>query len=386
MPPETDSRPFERTIRVYLPCTGLGRQQRGFETFTRECAEALRDDWRVDITVFSGARVPRLESRALWNLSRDSMLARAFSRIHRRGAYFSEQATFFVSLLPHLIAGRPDIVYFADPALGELCRNWRTLSGQRFRLLYFNGGAPTNPFAHADVVQQLSAPALAAAVAEGQDVERQIVLPQGVKIPTTLPSVLDGGARTALGLPDDRPVVLSVGVIGTGHKRMDYLVSEVAALPEPRPFLCLLGEDGPNAAEVRELAEKLLGAANVMIRAVPHAMVGNYYRAADVFILASLHESVGLAYLEALARGATVIAHDSEGTRQLLGTHAMLRDLGVTGGATHAIRTALASPPSTDTRFKRWRYVRDQYGWAALRERYVQMFEWVMSPPSGRMA
>jgi glycosyltransferase involved in cell wall biosynthesis len=368
-------------IRVYLPCTGLGRQQRGFETFTREFAGALRGDPRLDVTVFSGARVPRLESRSLWNLSRDSMLARAFSGVHRRGAYFSEQATFFIAFLPHLIVGRPDVVYFADPALGEMCRDWRVLSRQRYRLLYYNGGATTTPFAHADFVQQLTAPTLAAAVAQGERAERQTVLPQGVKVPATLPSTLDGTARVALGLPTDRAVVLSVGLIGTGQKRMEYLIAEVAALPEPRPFLCLLGEDGEGAATVRGLAGSMLGASNVMIRAVPHTVVGNYYRAADVFILASLHESLGLAYLEALARGSTVIAHDSEGTRQLLGSHAVLRDLTVTGEGTRAIRAALARPASTDARYRRWRYVRDRYGWQALREGYVHMFEQVMALP-----
>jgi glycosyltransferase involved in cell wall biosynthesis len=200
-------------------------------------------------------------------------------------------------------------------------------------------------------------------------------------VPTILPPALDGAARAALGLPVDRQVVLSVGLIGTGQKRMDYLIAEVAALPEPRPFLCLLGEDGPGAAEVRESARSQLGAPNVMIRSVPHAVAGHYYRAADVFILASLHESFARPYLEALARGTTVIAHDAEGTRQLLGSHAVLRDLTVTGEATRTLRAALARPAHTDARYQRWRYVRDRFGWPALRERYVQMFEGVMALP-----
>jgi len=41
-------------VRVFFPCTGLGRQRRGFETFTRECAAALGADPRLEITVFGG--------------------------------------------------------------------------------------------------------------------------------------------------------------------------------------------------------------------------------------------------------------------------------------------------------------------------------------------
>ncbi len=116
MPSLNNTPPFpsRRSVRVYFPCTGLGRQLRGFETFTLECAGALREDPRVALTVFSGAPVNGVETRVLWNLPRSSRLAAFVGRCIRRDAYFVEQLTFFLSLLPSLVFGRPDLVYFAD--------------------------------------------------------------------------------------------------------------------------------------------------------------------------------------------------------------------------------------------------------------------------------
>src|SRR4029079_1009459 len=136
-PPFTPQRP----VRVYLPCTGLGRQRRGFETFTLECADALRADPRITLTVFPGGAGPGTPAaRARWSLPRDGTLSSLVAPLVRRDRYFVEQASFFLSFLPALVTGRPDVVYFADLNLGNLCWHWRRVSGQRFKLLYYNGG------------------------------------------------------------------------------------------------------------------------------------------------------------------------------------------------------------------------------------------------------
>lgn len=362
----------ESPVRVYFPCTGLGRQLRGFETFTLECANALRDDPRVALTVFSGARVAGVDTRVLWNIPRSSALARLLGRAIRRDAYFIEQLTFFLSLLPALVVGRPDVVYFADLNLGNLCWHWRRLTRQRFTLLYYNGGPTTQPFTRTDFVQQVTPAGLESAIARGESAARQSVLPHGMHVPATLPARITGDARRALGLPADRPVVLSVGMLDSAYKRMDYLIREVAALPAPRPFLCILGADGPDADAVRALAHDLLGD-GVLLRAVPHESIGEYYRAADLFALASEKEGFGLAYVEALMHGLPIVAYDAPVTRHVLGDFAVLRDLSLRGEATRAIAAALAVPLSDAERAARHASARARFDWAALREPYVEM-------------
>jgi 1,2-diacylglycerol 3-alpha-glucosyltransferase len=370
-PPQVTS---QRPVRVFLPCTGLGRQRRGFETFTLECADALRADPRIALTVFAGGEVPGTPAaRVRWNLPRDRTISSLVAPLVRRDRYFVEQASFFLSFLPALVTGRPDVVYFADLNLGNLCWHWRRLSGQRYKLLYYNGGLTTRPFTRADMVQQLTPAGLAEALARGESRARQIVLAHGVRVPDSLPARITGDARRTLGLPTDRPVVLAVGMLDTRIKRTDALVRAIAELPAPRPFLALLGADGADAASVRALACELLGDDGFVARAVPHDAIGEYYRAADVFALASLREGFGLAYVEALAHGLPVVAHDMPVTRHLLGDFATLSDISSDDALARALHTALASPCTDEQRRARHASARTRFGWDTLREDYAQM-------------
>jgi 1,2-diacylglycerol 3-alpha-glucosyltransferase len=378
-PPFTPQRP----VRVYLPCTGLGRQPRGFETFTLECADALRADPRIALTVFAGGDVPGIpDARVRWNLPRDRKTSSLVAALVRRDRYFVEQATFFLSFLPALVIGRPDVVYFADLNLGNLCWHWRRVSGQRFKLLYYNGGLTTRPFTRADMVQQLTPAGLDEAVARGEAREHQTILAHGVRVPDTLPTRITGDARRALGLPADRPIVLAVGMLDTEIKRTDALVRALAELPAPRPFLALVGADGPDAADVRALARDLLGDDGFLARAVPHAEIGDWYRAADLFALASLREGFGLAYVEALAHGLPIVAHDTPVTRHLLGDFATLADISHEGALTRAIHATLAMPNTEVQRAERHASARTRFGWDTLREDYAQLLLRVAELPA----
>lgn len=362
-----------KPVRVFLPCTGLGRQRRGFETFTAECATALAGDPRVELRVFAGGPAAGVDARVLWNTPRDSRAATWLSTLHRRGPYYSEQFTFFLSLLPALLSQDPDVVYFADLNLGNLCWHVRRLARRRYRLLYYNGGLTTMPFTRSDLVQQLTPEGLAEATRRGEDPARQVVLPHGVRIAPTLPPRILGAERARLDLPADRPVVLGVGLLDREVKRMDLLIREVASLPHPRPFLCLLGAESPETPGLHDLARAELGADGVLMRTVPHELVGDYYRAADVFALASMREGFGLAYVEAMAHGLTVVAHDTPVTRYLMGEHGRLVDFTTAGSAAQAIAHAIAMPAMDADRAARHAWARERFGWDSLRESYVAM-------------
>jgi glycosyltransferase involved in cell wall biosynthesis len=344
-----------------------------------ECAEALRGDPRIAVTVFSGRAVAGLDTRVRWSAARDGALAALAGRLVRHDPYFVEQATFFLSLLPALVLGRPDVVYYSDLNLGNLCWHWRRLSGQRYRLLYSNGAPTTLPFTRTDFVQQVTPAGLDSAVARGESPDRQTVLAYGLRMPESLPARITGEGRRALGLPADRPIVLSVAALDIEVKRTDYLIREIAALPAPRPFLCLLGA-GPDADAVRALAASLLGD-DVLIRSVPRESIGEYYRAADLFALASQMEGFGLVYAEALAHGLPVVAHDFPVARFVTGGLASLADLTPPGAGTRAIGDALARPATEADRLARHASVRARFGWDSLRERYVEMLMRVAELP-----
>ncbi len=363
--------------RVFFPCTGLGHQLRGFETFTRECAAALREDPRVQITVFGGGGPFAIaDEHAVPNFPRGGVIARALGSLARREPYFIEQASFFAGFLPQLAAGRPDVVYFADLNLGNACWHWRRLTGQRFKLLFYNGGATRQPFTRCDLVQQVSPEHFAAALARGESAGRQVVLPHAIGVERLfIPPTNEERAkiRASFGVPSDRVLVLSVGMLDSSMKRMDYVIRELASLRMPRPYLVLAGAASPQTGAVIALARELLGDEGFTARAFPLERMPELYRAADVFVLASLHEPFGLAILEALRAGLPSVIHDTPTAAYVAGTHAARADLSVRGALAPLIVAAAERRENDSAAGARHAWVRDHFSWDVLAGRHAEL-------------
>jgi D-inositol-3-phosphate glycosyltransferase len=121
------------------------------------------------------------------------------------------------------------------------------------------------------------------------------------------------GARSAIGLPADRPLVLFVGRVQP-LKGPDVAIQALAALSDRRAMLALVGgASGPHGDEesrhARRLVDELgLGDRVLFVDPQPHHILSSYYRAADVVIVPSRSESFGLVALEAAACGVPVVA------------------------------------------------------------------------------
>ena len=360
-------------VRVFFPSTGLGREARGFESFTRNAFDALAADDRLDVTVFAGAGVADRPFKVVPSFSRSGGAASMLGRLIGRGPYFAEQLSFFAAFVPHLLVGNPDLVYFSDVNLGNACWHWRRVSGQRFRLLYANGGATIRPYTRADAVQHMATAHRDEALARGEPAERNWVLPHGVPIERTLTSSPVSAIRRSLGLPLDRQIVLSVGVVDQSTKRLDYVIRELAAMPSPRPLLAILGAWSSETPTVVALATELLGATGFLWRTVPQAETSRWYAASDAFVLASLREGFGLAYVEALAQGLPVLAHDFAVSRELLGNFGSYGDFTRPGALSPMLTRALAEPRSDIARHARHAWARDHFSWDVLRGPYAEL-------------
>src|SRR5213079_648367 len=75
-----DARGHGARPTVMLACPGLDHAHRGFETFARECFEALRDrdDLRIELVKGTGAR--RRGEVAIPTVTRNALLARLVAR------------------------------------------------------------------------------------------------------------------------------------------------------------------------------------------------------------------------------------------------------------------------------------------------------------------
>ncbi len=116
-------------------------------------------------------------------------------------------------------------------------------------------------------------------------------------------------ARAALGLDVQRPRILFVGMLRT-IKGADHLLEAMALVRQrfPAAALSMIGE-GPELARLQDLARRL-GLDDVVTfhGAQARALMPDWMRAADVFVLPSLMEGRPISILEALASGVPVVA------------------------------------------------------------------------------
>ena len=121
------------------------------------------------------------------------------------------------------------------------------------------------------------------------------------------------GARRALDLPVDVPVVLFVGRIQP-LKAPDVAVRALAALQRPDALLLVVGgasgaEGDAEVTHLQSLIDELGVRSQVrFVPPQPHHILSTYYRAADAVVVPSRSESFGLVALEASACGVPVVA------------------------------------------------------------------------------
>lgn len=326
--------------------------------------------------LFKGGGTAADGEAVLWNLPRVSVAARLLGKLLRRDAYFVEQLTFFLGLRRQLATERPAVVLFSDGNLGNLLWHWRRKHGASCRLLFSNGGPLSPPFPRWDLVQQVSSVYFDDAKRAGQQEERQTHLPYGFKIAAKLlprDPAAQAALRIKLGLPTDRPVVLSVGAINASHKRMDYLVRELAALPAPRPFLLMLGQGDDETDHIVALARERLGSNGFAIRSVSHSQMSEHYQAADMFTLPSLHEGFGRVFIEALAHGLPCLAHDYPVAREVLADVGIFGDFRQSGALAGLLGPALTVAGDEAVRQARHRSAYQRFSWEVLAGQYVNM-------------
>ena len=131
------------------------------------------------------------------------------------------------------------------------------------------------------------------------------------------------GARYALELPDDVPVLLFVGRIQP-LKGPDVAVRTLAALGRRDAILLIVG--GASGTEGDTEFERTVALVDELgvhdqVRFVPpqpHHILSTYYRAADVVLVPSRSESFGLVALEASACGVPVVASGVGGLLSLV--------------------------------------------------------------------
>ncbi|MDK1724715.1 glycosyltransferase family 4 protein [Dellaglioa algida] len=144
------------------------------------------------------------------------------------------------------------------------------------------------------------------------------IIPTGVDI-SQFEQLETEDYRAKLGIAEDRPVMLALSRLAF-EKNTKEIIDVMPAIVEKTPdVLFLIVGDGPARETLEEQVVSMNLESNVRFTGeVDNDEVFHYYQLADLFISASVTESQGLTFIEALAAGTPVLAKTGDYTDELM--------------------------------------------------------------------
>jgi Glycosyltransferase len=372
-------------MRIALVCTGLGRIRRGFESFTESLFCSLRSQFPdLPVTLFQGGGKSGDHRVVVPNLHRGDLPARWFNDLN---ANHLEKRSFALALYPMLRAGHYDLVHYNDLTMGSALFHLRRHFGGSFKLLYCNG-APSPPVHYhhrCDFVQVLTEPAYVEARQFGLDQGKISLIPYGIDSDHFHPRnrTSNSRVRQELGIPKDAKLVICVAAIKSEHKRIDYLIREIASMSS-NVWLLVAGQRTSDTPRLESLSHELMPG-RWRFLSVDHQQVASLYGAADCAVLCSLTEAFGLVSVEAMLSELTVILHDAPIFRWLaIGTSVRLINMQQAGALAAALRHVLSCQDSAEekralheTRSEAQR----RFSWNSILPDYLAMYRSVVGAP-----
>lgn len=324
-----------RPPRVAVACSGLGHIQRGIEAWAADLAGALGAAG-VDVTLFGGYPAPGVT--ALPTLRRTGRGARGVAAAFRNlggwryglgSAYEAEETSFSLALWQQ-IRRDFDILHVQDPLIALWLDRARRAGLSRPKVIYANGtGEGPGVMGRFRWLQLLTQTA-----ADGWAMHR----PPDQRV-FTIPNFIDTArftpgdkavARARFGLPAAGTILLCCAAIRRWHKRIDALLTAFGGaargLDDDTTLVIAGGREADTDTLIAE-GTTLLGPRVRFLPDVPRAAMPDLYRAADAFVLPSLHEMFGIVLLEALSTGLPVLCNDTDDFRAIAGPGALYCDL-----------------------------------------------------------
>ena len=362
--------------KLFLICTGLGRVNRGFESYISDLAEHLTESRseKYLVQVYAGAYLNAMRYNAvrIINISRNNpiLLKLKFS-IQR--LFSIEQKSFFVFLVPHILFKRPKAIYLGEYNLYCYLFKLRKLLSLKYSLVLYTGGqaSPGLFDMGKDYVHHVTDVYYADLLKRGIHEERQFIIPHFLNTNFEVRRNLVEQIRNRA---SGKKIVISVGMIDKSVKRMHLITAVLGSLVDS-VFPILLGEWTNESEEIKQLMVERFGADGFIIGKTDRVELGSYYAVADAFILCSKKESFGLVFLEAMYFDTPVICHDFYESRYVLRDNAHFMDMDDIDSFKENINALI---PKLKKESILNLFVRQNYTWQVLREPYNTMFDKVM--------
>jgi glycosyltransferase involved in cell wall biosynthesis len=278
---------------------------------------------------------------------------------------------FALTMLPRLRRGDFDVLHVIDPPLAAVLSRMKRLGLFGSTLLFTEGSnMPPELYPKVDHVHHVAQAAYENGVRYGHPASHLTLVPCGLHAEKFPFSDDRAALRRKHSVRDETFVVLAVSAVKRNHKRVDHIIGEVSKLAGD----VLLWIDGnPEDADVVRLADEKLGS-RCRITHVPTAQIAELYRLADVKVSASLAESFGLALVEAMSSGTSVLAHDSSHFRWLLDDERCVVDMTATGALSARLAALRHEPIDRAAAKQRSDSIRRRFDWNVVKPAYVEMY------------
>jgi len=358
-------------MKILMALPGIHCVNRGAEAAFESVASGLAQSGDFEVTVVAAG--PEIPGRPYKFLHAGMIPRERFEKFPRfpplRSEFRWEEMTFAWNLRKAVRELRPDVtVTCSYPFVSWVLRGMKDAQGRRSRHIFVtqNGDHParrTN-----SEYKFFRCDGLVCTNPEFYEFNkptwRSALIPNGVDVSSFTPGP---GARAELGLPPDGKVVVMASAL-IPSKNVALAIESVALLDGVT--LAVAG-DGPGRDAVDGLGRSLLGPRYLRTTLTTEKMPA-FYRSGDLFLHLSREESFGNVYIEALACGIPVVAHDYQTTRWILGDRATLLDTSDPQATSQAIRRILDGPPPD--RQALHNTARDRFSWPVITAEYARFF------------
>lgn len=340
-------------IKLALVSSGLGNVTRGFEISTARWYHALKNHTELDVHLICGGRFN--DAKVVPNIGRNNVLIKPllhlpFVKEQNRWelSYGIEQFTFLPGVLFELARLRPDVVWVKDVPLAQLLLGARSLPFLNYKVVFANGASfnPAN-YRGFDHIQQLQPDAYKQAKLFGISESKMDLISNCID-PDMFKRLEDSRVvRERLGIKQTDYMIVCAAAWNKYHKRIDYLIEEVAKINDPSVRLVLCGVPEADTAALKELGQRLLGD-RLSWLTLPSNEIPSVIKAADVFVLPSLTEGLGNVLIEAALAETPVVSHPHSGAHFILQDPYWMTDMTKNGALAARLNELRRSPPTSE--------------------------------------
>jgi glycosyltransferase involved in cell wall biosynthesis len=368
-------------VKLALFSSGLGIINRGFEISTARFFRALHDCEELDTRLYAGADYPDAEK--VWCIGRNEWLRFPLNLLSFvehgkvwRIAYALEQTSFCFGLIKHSReVWQPEVVWTKEVPLAHVLYEFRRISGIPYKIIFANGGGfRPRTYQQFDFIQHLHSEGYEEAARFGIPESKMNVLPNA--IPYTAPSQSKAELRKQYGYSATDWIIICVAAWNTHHKRIDYLIEEVAAAQIPECQLVICGQPEPDAEDLKKLAQEKLGS-RVRFITVSEDKVQELLHMSDLFVLCSINEAFGTVMVEAAMAGLPVLGHPHGGSKYILQDEQWMLDMLKPGNLAQRLREIRQKPFSKSDLNKLTTQVHDRFNEKTIASAFESMVKQV---------